>query len=216
MARAPVRVLLVDQDSLAGPLERLGLAIVIASSLDDETIRDVAGFDGIMLGAQGHLGESAGSCRRLREQGYVGAILAVCADGTEGDTLLGAGADDFATVPVEARELVTRIRACARRAAGHSRLRWGPMELDRVHRLLRLRGRSIALTARECELLVCLIEAGGRSVSRANLRARVWQAKQKGGSNLVEVYLSRLRDKLGEDAKVIETVRRSGYRLRKQ
>jgi len=210
-----VRVLLVDQDALAGPLERLGLGIAVASSLDDETLTDAAAFEGIILGVEGHLEESEGGCRRLREKGYVGAILAVCADVTEGEALLGAGADDFVRAPFEARELVTRIRACARRAASHFRLRWGPLELDRVHRVLQLRGRSIAMTARECDLLVCLIEAGGRAVSRTSLRATVLQGKEDKGSNLVEVHLSRLRDKLGEDAALIETVRRSGYRVRR-
>jgi DNA-binding response OmpR family regulator len=213
MARAPVRVLLIDHDALAGPLERLGLGIAVASSLNDAGVVDVTTFDGVMLGAQGRIGEE--SCRRLREKGYVGAILAVCADVAEGEALLGAGADDFVTAPFEARELVTRIRACARRAVAHSRLRWGPLDLDRVHRVLRLRGKSIGLTARECELLVCLIEAGDHVVSRTSLRARVLQGKEDKGSNLVEVHLSRLRDKLGEDAALIETVRRSGYKLRR-
>lgn len=210
-----MRVLLIDHDALAGPLERLGLRIAVASSLDDETAADVTAFDGVILGVQGRLRESEEVSRRLRERGYVGVILAVCADVTEGEASLGAGADDFVTMPFEPRELVTRIGACARRAAAHSRLRWGALELDRVHRVLRVRGRSVSLTARECELLVCLIEAGDHVVSRTNLRARVLQGKEDKGSNLVEVHLSRLRDKLGEDAALIETVRRSGYKLRR-
>ncbi len=94
-------------------------------------------------------------------------------------------------------------------------MRWGPLDLDQVHRDLRVRGRTIALTARECALLTCLIEAGDQVVSRAKLRAQVWPRKEDRGTNLVEVHLSRLRDKLGDDAGVIETVRREGYRLRR-
>jgi DNA-binding response OmpR family regulator len=214
-----VRILLIDDvGAKAVPTwsSEAGLQVTVVSSIDDRLMEDISPFESVILAVQLPFDERVEHCRRLREEGYAGVVLAVCADVTEGEALLEAGADDFVTTPFEVRELGARIRACVRRAAAHSRLRWGPVELDRVQRVLRLRGRSIALTARECELLVCLIEAGGRSVSRANLRARVWQAKQKGGSNLVEVYLSRLRDKLGEDAKVIETVRRSGYRLRKQ
>jgi DNA-binding response OmpR family regulator len=63
-------------------------------------------------------------------------------------------------------------------------------------------------------LLSYLVEARGEVVSRADLLSRVWARDEEPGSNLVEVHLSRLRDKLGADADVIETVRRAGYRLR--
>ena len=179
------------------------------------TVEDLAGFEAIVLGAQRRLEERTEHCRQLREQGYPGAVLAVCVDATEGETLLGAGADDFATMPLDAIELATRIGASVRRASARASLRWGGLELDRVRRILRLRLGSIALTACECDLLACLFEAGGRPVSRATLRERVSQSKGGRGSNLVEVHLSRLRDKLGHDAALIETVRRTGYRLRR-
>ena len=88
------------------------------------------------------------------------------------------------------------------------------MEIDRVQRSVRLRGRVLVLTAREYAVLTCLVEAAGDVVSRAELISKVW-GRGDPGSNLVEVHLSRLRDKLGEDAGVIETVRRAGYRLRR-
>jgi DNA-binding response OmpR family regulator len=215
----PVRILLIDRDgeeafTRVGLLEGSGWRVTVVSSLDEATDEEVAASAIIMLGAQGRLEERAARCRGLREAGYGGAVLAVCVDASEAETLLDAGADDFVTKPFEPLELVTRIRGCLRRAAAPSRHRWGSLDLDRVHRVLRLGGRTIALTARECELLACLIEAGGRVVSRANLRERVWQRKDR-ASNLVEVHLSRLRDKLGEDAGLIETVRSAGYRLRR-
>jgi DNA-binding response OmpR family regulator len=219
-ARAPVHILLTDHHrpeaiALAGLLEQSGFRVTVASSLVDSTVEDLAVFEGIALGPQGRLEERAERCRHLREEGYAGAVLAVCVDVTEGETLLDAGADDFVTMPLGALELVPRIRACVRRASARSGLRWGGLELDRVHRVLRLRSRSVTLTVCEYELLVCLFEAGGRVVSRASLRERVSQAKEGRGSNLVEVHLSRLRDKLGQDAARIETVRRAGYRLRR-
>lgn len=216
-ARAALRILFIDHGAEDLALARLlepWFRVTVESSLGDRSREEVGPFGGVVLGTHARLDERVERCGELREEGYAGAILAVCLDVTEGEALLDAGADDFVTVPFEARELATRVRASARRAAANSGLRWGSMELDRVRRTVRLRGRSIALTARECEMLVCLIEAGGGVVSRATLRERVWQRKEHRGSNLVEVHLSRLRDKLGEDAAVIETVRREGYRLR--
>jgi DNA-binding response OmpR family regulator len=209
-------MLLIDRGpeaaALAGLLEPWFRVTVV--SLDQRPADDLAQFSGIALGMQGEVEQRVARCRQLRDEGYAGAIVAISAELADGEALLDAGADDFVTLPFEARELVTRIRASSRRSTALSQLRWGPLELDRVHRELRIRGKSVALTARECELLVCLIEAGGQVVSRAQLRERVWQRKEDRGTNLVEVHLSRLRDKLGEDAALIETVRRAGYRLR--
>jgi two-component system OmpR family response regulator len=102
-----------------------------------------------------------------------------------------------------------------RRVVARSRSRWGPLEIDRVHRTTSVRGRAAQLTAREYALLACLLDAGGEVVSRSDLLAKAWSREDDPGSNLVEVHLSRLRDKLGADAALIETVRRAGYRLRR-
>jgi DNA-binding response OmpR family regulator len=213
-----VRILLVDPDEAeaeawAGLLRRSGLAITTSSSLENAA-GEIGDFECIVLGVDGRI-EDVERCRRLRDEGYVGVLLVICSDVRRGQTLLDSGADDFVTRPFEPLELVTRIRACLRRTDARSLMRWASLELDRVRRVLRVRGRSIELTARECELLACLIEAGGRVVSRVQLRERVWHQKSDTGSNMVEVHLSRLRDKLGDDAAVIETVRGAGYRLRR-
>jgi DNA-binding response OmpR family regulator len=213
-----VHVLVVERGAAGAALERVlesSLRVTLVSSLADGPPGDPSSFDCMVLGEQGPLEDRVASCRRLRDEGYTGAIVAICVDPTEGEAFLEAGADDFAMAPLEGRELVTRVVAAARRAPASARMRWGSLELDRLEREVRLRGRSVALTARECEMLVCLIEARGAVVSRASLRERVWQRKEDRGSNLVEVHLSRLRDKLGEDASMIETVRRAGYRLRR-
>jgi two-component system OmpR family response regulator len=219
-AGAPVQILLTDDDGpesldLARLLERSGFRVTVASSSRGAMVKDLAVFDGIALGTQGGLEARAEHCRQLREEGYGGAILAVCVDGTEGERLLDAGADDFVTLPSGALELVVRFRAIVRRSSTHTGLRWGGLQLDQVHRILRVRGRSIALTACEWDLLVCLFEAAGRVVSRTTLRERLSRSKGCRGSNLVEVNLSRLRTKLWNDATLIETVRRAGYRLRR-
>jgi DNA-binding response OmpR family regulator len=213
-----MRILLTDHDvakgiAFAGILERSGFLTSTVSSFENHD--DAGIFDGVVIGALLTVEQRAERCRKMREEGYAGAILATCIDVTEGEALLDAGADDFVTSPADPLELIARLRACVRRASARSRLRWGPLDLDRMGRVLRLYDRSVALTARESELLACLIEGGGRVVSRASLRERVWRRKEDGGSNLVEVHLSRLRDKLGEHSLLIETVRRAGYRLRR-
>jgi DNA-binding response OmpR family regulator len=175
----------------------------------------VGAFEAIVLGTRGAPELRAAHCRNLRDGGFLGALIAVCVDVDEGESVLDAGADDFVTMPYEVVELATRVRACVRRVTASARMRWGPMELDRVSRVLHLRGWRVALTNRECGLLACLIQAGGDVVSRATLRERVWHRTEDRGTNVVEVHLSRLREKLGEDAAAIETVRRAGYRLRR-
>jgi DNA-binding response OmpR family regulator len=216
-AARPVRILVIDHAAEGVALAKLlePWFRVTLRPLGGRSTEDLSVFQGVIVGSAGRLDDRSEGCRQLRAEGYAGVILAICVDVAEGDALLDAGADDFATAPFEARELVTRVRASARRAAAQTTLRWGTMELDRVQREVRLGGRSVSLTERECDMLVCLIEAAGNVVSRATLRERVWKRKEEGGSNLVEVHLSRLRDKLGDDASVIETVRRAGYRLRK-
>src|SRR5208283_2287477 len=109
---------------------------------------DLASFDAVVLGMRGALEERTERCLQLRQRGYAGVVVATYVDATEGEALLDAGADDFVTAAFEPRELITRVRASIRRAASHPRLRWGPLELDRVHRDLSLHGRAIALTAR--------------------------------------------------------------------
>jgi DNA-binding response OmpR family regulator len=192
-------------------LERSGFSARVTTSVHD----GAPAADVVVLGPSGGIAARATACRKLREEGYVGAILAACADVTEGDRLLDAGADDFVTAPFNELELASRVRSCERRTAARPHLHWGPLQLDRVRRTLHLRGKEIAVTPRDIELLACLMEAGGRAVSRARLRERVWPGKEDRGTNVVEVHLSRLRDKLGDDAWMIETVRRAGYRLRR-
>lgn len=214
-----MRSLLLDHDeadalALVESLGTAGFEVTRAGSLHDAA-HAPADFEAILVGTRGALEDRARDCRELRDGGYLGAVLVICVEASEGEVLLDAGADDFLTVPYEGLELSTRLRACVRRVAARSRLRWGPMDLDHAGRVLRLHGKTITLTNRECALLSFLIQAGGRVVTRAALRESVWHRKEDRGTNLVEVHLSRLRDKLGEDAAMIETVRRAGYRLRR-
>ncbi|MGO9833862.1 MAG: response regulator transcription factor [Polyangiaceae bacterium] len=203
----------VEASTLARALESEGFRVTVNSGIDVAARPDPSPFDVIVIGTAGELQARLALCHRLRVDGYRGAVVALSRDAKDPDQLVDAGADDFVAAPIQSSELVARVRAALRRAATRA-TRWGPLDIDRGHRTARLRGRPLSLTAREYALLVCLVEAGGNAVSRAQLVSKVW-GRHDPGSNLVEVHLSRLRDKLGEDAAIIETIRRAGYRLRR-
>jgi DNA-binding response OmpR family regulator len=154
-------------------------------------------------------------CSDLRASGYRGAIaMAGTHRRRDGVEALERGADTFVPRPLDASEIVARLRAVLRRTGAASRLGWGEVEIDTAHRTAYLRSHALALTGREYSLLVCLVELAGATASRSELLRRVWKRRDDPGTTLVEVTLSRLRQKLGRDAAMIETVRRAGYRLR--
>jgi DNA-binding response OmpR family regulator len=213
-----VSVLLVHQEGseaavLARALESAGLHMTISTEAGPPDRIDVATFPVVLIGVGGELSSRLAFCERLRREGYKGAIVALGRDSTELDKLVDVGVDDFVAPPIQASELVTRVRVALRRVATRA-ARWGPLEIDRIQREARLRGRLLALTAREYALLACLVEAAGTALSRTELVSKVWGPNDP-GSNMVEVHFSRLRDKLGEDAGIIQTIRRGGYRLRR-
>jgi DNA-binding response OmpR family regulator len=155
-------------------------------------------------------------CRELRRQGVITPILMLTARGQVSEKVLGlsTGADDYLVKPFDVDELVARTRALARRAVGFAVVRCGPIEIDRIERQAWVAGRKLALTNRELALLLRLALHADRVVTRTDLLAHVWETSFDTGSNLLEVHMSRLREKLGEHAALIETVRGVGYRLR--
>lgn len=156
-------------------------------------------------------------CRTLRRRGISAPIIMLTARGEVAERVLGleAGADDYVCKPFHVDELLARVHAVLRRSQGTvSRFVVGPLEIDRTRRAAALRGALLDLTAREFTLLAYLAQRAGQVVSRTELLAHAWEARFDPGSNLVEVHVSRIRDKLGADAGCIETVRGQGYRLR--
>ena len=126
------------------------------------------------------------------------------------------GASDVLEKPFSFDELVARMRAHVRSHQAHRNrpglLRGGDLTLDLARHEVRIRGRSIVLTARETRLLALLCEHCGEVVSRERLLSEVWGYYFDPRSNVVDVCVGRLRKKLGPEAP-IETVRRAGYRL---
>jgi DNA-binding response OmpR family regulator len=155
-------------------------------------------------------------CRQLRRGGSAVPILMLTARDQVGERVLGldAGADDYLVKPFEVEELLARIHALIRRSGGHARLILGPLEIDRAGRRALVDGKALELTTREFALLLHLAHRADRVVSRSELLSQVWSIRFDPESNVVEVHISRLRDKLGDRQWIIETVRGRGYRLR--
>ncbi len=131
---------------------------------------------------------------------------------------LNLGADDYLTKPFFIEELIARLHALARRASGvtQSLLVVDDLKVNLLTREVTRGGRRVELTAREFALLESLMRSPGRVLTRAQICEQVWDYNFDPGTNLVEVYVQRLRRKLddGEESKLIETIRGVGYRMR--
>ena len=152
-------------------------------------------------------------CRAARDRGVRTPILILTARGEVGEKILGldAGADDYLPKPFDLGELLARVRALGRRAAAPT-LRLGTLVLDPVSRQVTVAGRAIELTTRELALLAYLMQHAGRAVSRSELLQKVWSTSFDRASNVVEVHVKNLREKLGDQEGLIQTVRGVGYR----
>jgi two-component system OmpR family response regulator len=126
---------------------------------------------------------------------------------------IDSGADDYVVKPFRMEEVVARVRALIRRAGGmaHPELRRGPITLDTRTAAVAVDGVAVKLTSHEFRVLSYLMHHAGRVVSRAELTEHIYAQDFERDSNTVEVFVARLRRKLGEG--LIETVRGLGYRV---
>ncbi len=204
---------------VAQVLREEGYAVDHATTGTDALrLAELGGYDIVILDWMVPDIDGLSVCRELRRRGVVTPILMLSARGQVSERVLGleTGADDYLVKPFEVEELVARARALARRTVGYARIRCGALEIDRIERSVFLAGHRLALTAREFSLLLRLALHADKAVTRTDLLANVWEASFDTGSNILEVHVSRLRDKMGEHASMIETVRGVGYRLRSQ
>lgn len=158
-------------------------------------------------------------CRELRGNGYGGPVLILTAKDEVASRIEGldAGADDYLTKPFDFGELNARVRALLRRgpALRQPVLRVGDLEVDPRRREVRRGGRTIVLTAKEYALLEYLVRQEGAVVGRAEISEHVWDENYDPFSNLIEVYMQRLRRKidLPGEPKLLHTRRGEGYVL---
>ena len=146
-------------------------------------------------------------------------IVMLTARGDETDRIVGleGGADDYIVKPFSPKELVARVRSLFRRVdrkpSSEVPLAFRELEVDRGRHTVRWAGRPVQLTAKEFALLVALLEAKGRVLSRAALLEEVWGYSYAEGTRTVDVHIRRLREKLPELAPFIVTVKTLGYRI---
>ena len=234
MSGAARTILLVeDEDSIALPLaaalEREGYATRITGSAP-EAIALAAELQPDMLLLDVMLADGSGLdvCREVRRHSAV-PIIMLTARGDETDRVVGLelGADDYVVKPFSARELVARIRAVLRRvpdetamalsgATAGSEYRVGDLVVDTAMRRSVLNGEELSLTRREFDLLALLVSNAGTVITRERLIDEVWDTNWYGSTKTLDVHVSSLRRKLGDDAvdsHYLHTVRGVGFRF---
>jgi DNA-binding response OmpR family regulator len=158
-------------------------------------------------------------CRELRQQGVDSPILMLTARSLVEQRVEGldAGADDYLAKPFALAELMARVRALVRRGfhKGGAKVAYADLELDRHRRRVSRGKESIPLTSKEFALLELILLRAPDAVTRSEIVEHVWDCHFDSESNLVEVYINRLRQKVDQNrsAKLIHTVRGVGYRL---
>ena len=157
--------------------------------------------------------------RRLRAQGRKYPILVLTARDRWQDKVeaLGAGADDYLVKPFHVEELLARLNALLRRASGWAQpvLACGPVEIDTAAQQVRVEGAPVELTTFEYRVLHYLVLHAGEVVSKADLTDHIYEQDYDRDSNVIEVFVGRLRRKLDPDGSIepIETLRGRGYRF---
>lgn len=216
-----MRILLVEDDAdlAAGILRALraeNFAVDYAANGEDGAhLGDTGQYDAAVLDLGLPVKSGIAVLNEWRAAGRTLPVLILTARDGWSDKVEGfrAGADDYLTKPFRVEELVMRLRALARRAAGHAapRVTCGPLSYDAQTGQFELDGLPLRLTALEWRVLSALILRKESVIERLDLLDRVYENDADPDSNSLEVIVARLRRKIGRD--LIETVRGRGYRL---
>lgn len=220
-----VRILLVEdnadlRDVTTRALREAGYVVeAVADGAQGDALAGAGGFDALILDWMLPGLSGVEICRRLRDSRDFSPIIMLTAKDEIADRIAGldAGADDYLVKPFHVAELLARLRSIVRRNGhqGSGTYRAGTIALDVAERAVRVADRSVALSAREFDLLEYLMRNADLTQTREAIEEHVWGAQFESSSNVVDVFVRRLRRKLGpRDADAIETVRGLGYRIR--
>lgn len=221
-----MHVLVVDDDrKTAGfvrkALQAEGYAVDVLHNGDEALAAMLsASFDATVLDIMLPGRDGLSVVQQLRARGNRTPVLLLSARGAVDERVQGlnAGADDYLPKPFVLEELLARVRALARRGgvAEPPSLRVGDLSLDTTTRSARRGTRKIELTNREFRLLECLMRSPGRVCSRMMILEKVWEYQFDPGSNIVDVYVRKLREKIdaGGEPPLLQSVRGAGYVIR--
>ena len=216
-----MRVLVVEDDhdlsrQLGTALREAGYAVDTAFDGEEgHFLGDTEPYDAVVLDIGLPRLDGISVLERWRRGGRTMPVLLLTARDRWSDKVAGidAGADDYVAKPFHMEEVLARLRALVRRAAGHAsnEIACGPVRVDTRASRVTVDGTPVKLTSHEYRLLVYLLMHQGRVVSRSELTEHLYDQDFDRDSNTIEVFVGRLRKKLAAD--VIETVRGLGYRL---
>ena len=216
-----MRILIVEDDpdlsrQLAEALKDTGYAVDVAADGEEgHFLGDTEPYDAVILDLGLPLIDGVSVLQKWRSDGKTFPVIILTARDQWSEKVAGfdAGADDYLTKPFHTEELLARLRALVRRAAGHSTdtIEIGDLMVDNRAARAFVDGSPIKLTSHEFRLISYLAMHRGRVISRTELVEHIYDQDFDRDSNTIEVFVGRLRRKIGTDR--IETVRGLGYRL---
>jgi DNA-binding response OmpR family regulator len=218
-----MRILLVEDEPrvahfIAKGLREQSYAVDIASDGDAALYKvGIDNYDLIVLDVMLPLRDGFDVCRELRRDGVTTPVLMLTARDAVDDRVAGldAGADDYLSKPFDFKELLARLRALLRRQESLRTefLRVDDLTINTMNHTVQRSGRSISLTAKEYSLLEFFVLNEGRLVGRDEIGRHVWDENFDPFSNVIDVYVRRLRKKIDEGSgrPLIHTRRREGY-----